>query len=113
MRVEPLQHSTSVVTGPAPGWVVVHPRYRRRFASWGLRAARDFLDLPGEVVSGHPDRHVVRVVLGGRRRVVAFLKREHRVPWRVRFANFRDGFGWMSKSEREALLLAALRRAGI
>jgi tRNA A-37 threonylcarbamoyl transferase component Bud32 len=96
------------------GWVRVHPRWRRRLARWGLTAAGDFLDLPGEVVSGHLDRHVRRVVLGhGRDRVVTFLKREHRVPWRDRLANAWAGFGWVSKSEREARLLRDLRHARV
>jgi hypothetical protein len=112
----PAESPTAVVTATpaAAGWVVVHPRVRERFARRGLVAAANFLDLPGEVVSGHPDRHVVRVVLGrGRRRLVAYLKREHRVPWLVRLASLRDGFGLVSKSEREARVLHDLRRAGI
>src|SRR5207244_231085 len=53
------------------------------------------------------------VVLGGRPRMVAYVKREHRVPWRVRIGNIRDGFGWVSKSGREARLRRDLRRAGV
>src|SRR5437879_6531456 len=95
----------------AAGWVTVHSRYRRYFTHLGLADARAFLDLPGEVVSGHPNRHVVRIVLGrGRQRFVAFLKREHRVPWRDRLANAWAGFGWVSKSQREAQVLDQLRR---
>ncbi len=94
------------------GWVRVHPRYRRQLARWGLADAQAFLELPGEIVSGHPNRHVVRVVLGrGRRRFMAFLKREHRIPWRSRLASAWAGFGWVSRSEREARLLHDLRRA--
>ena len=60
---------------------------RRRFARWGLTGPDDFLNLPGEIVSGHADRHVVRVVLGrDRSKVVAYLKREHRVRLRDRCA---------------------------
>jgi tRNA A-37 threonylcarbamoyl transferase component Bud32 len=96
------------------GWVTVHPRYRRRFARLGLTRPRDFLSLRGEVVSGHADRHVVRVVLGhGLDRFAAFLKREHRVPWCDRLGNAWAGFGWVSKSEREARLLHELRRKRI
>jgi hypothetical protein len=104
-----------VPTRPAArGWVVVHPRWHRRFVRRGLFTAADFLDLPGDVVSGHADRHVVRVVFGrGLSRTVAFLKREHRVPWRERLRNLLGGFGWSSKSEREARILAGLRRSGI
>src|SRR5207302_2205599 len=72
------------------------------------------LGLPGEVVGGQPDGHVVRVAVGwGGRRVVAFLKREHRVPLRDRLTNLRDGYGWVSKSEREGRLLRDLRRAAL
>jgi tRNA A-37 threonylcarbamoyl transferase component Bud32 len=96
------------------GWIVVHPRYRRRFVRRGLTTAADFIDLPGEVVSGHANRHVVRVVFGrGLSRFVAFVKREHRIPWRERLTNLCDGFAWASKSEREARTLSALRRAGV
>src|SRR5206468_4220680 len=107
MRVEPTPTTAARPAAPtAAGWVVVHPRYRRRFARWGMVAAGDFLDQPGEVVSGHADRHVVHVLLGrGRERCAAFLKREHRVLWRDRLAAAWAGYGWASKSEREARLL--------
>jgi len=79
----------------------------------GFADPRALLDLPGEIVSGHPDRHVVRVVLGtGRGRIVAYLKREHRVPIRERVANACAGFGFVSKSVREARTLEQLRAAG-
>ncbi len=92
----------------------VHPKYRGRFAGLGLVAARDFLDLPGDVIGGHPDRHVVRVELGeGGRRVVAYLKREHRIPWRDRLSNALAGFGWVTKSGREAATLREMADAGL
>src|SRR5688572_10861957 len=88
----------------------ISPRLIRR----GLTEPRALVDLPGEIVSGHPDRHVVRVVLGtGRERVVGYLKREHRVPIRDRVANACAGFGFVSKSVREARTLEQLRAAGI
>lgn len=95
------------------------PADRRSFISpllteRGFCDARALLDLPGEIVSGHPDRHVVRVVLGaGRERLVAYLKREHRVSIRDRVANAFSGFGLVSKSVREARTLEQLRAAGI
>lgn len=114
MRVDHQRPAAPAAARAAAGWVVVQPRYRRRFLAWGLATAGDFLDLPGVIVSGHADRHVVRVVLGrGRKRVVGYLKREHRVPWPVRLANLKDGFGWVSKSRREAVILRDLRRAGL
>jgi tRNA A-37 threonylcarbamoyl transferase component Bud32 len=100
--------------GGRRSFVAVNPRYRRFLERLGLRDADDYLDLPGEVVSGHPDRHVVRVVLGsGLNRRVAFLKREHRVPWSARLASAWHGFGWSSRSLREGRTLRALRAAGV
>ncbi|HEY1380868.1 MAG TPA: lipopolysaccharide kinase InaA family protein [Gemmataceae bacterium] len=115
MRVEPTPTAAAGRAAPtAAGWVIVRARYRRRFARWGLVTAGDFLGLPGEVVSGHADRHAVHVFLGrGRKRLAAFLKREHRVRWRDRLAAAWAGYGWASKSEREARLLSDLRRAGV
>jgi Lipopolysaccharide kinase (Kdo/WaaP) family len=115
MPAEPLPRTVvGSKTRIVAGWVVVHPRYRRRFARRGLTTAADFVDLPGEVVSGHADRHVVRVVFGrGLSRMVGYLKREHRIPWQERARNFFAGFGWVSKSEREARILDNLRRCGV
>ena len=95
---------------PAAGFVVAHPRYRAWLDRGGLTTAAAFLDLPGDVVGGHPDRHVARVVVRGR---VAYLKREHAVGWRVRLKNWRAGFGWVSRSEREAATLRRLEAAGL
>jgi hypothetical protein len=99
---------------PEPGWVVIDPRWRGRFERRGLVTADDFLRLPGDIVSGHADRHVRRIVFGrGLNRAVVFLKREHRVPWPARLRNFCAGYGWVSKSAREAQVLDRLRAAGI
>lgn len=88
---------------------IAPPLIRRGFAD-----PRTLLNLPGEIVSGHPDRHVVRVVLDTNRgRVVAYLKREHRVPIRERAVNACAGFGFVSNSVREARTLEQLRAAGI
>src|SRR5205085_402658 len=76
----------------------------------GLRTARDFLDLPGVVVSGHVGRNVSRVDLGG---TTAYLKREHRVRLRDRTRSWRDGFGWASISAREAAVLRWLEENGL
>lgn len=97
------------------GFVVIHPRYAAAFARWGLANPQDFLDLPGVIVSGHPDRHVLRVELpevlgeGG----VAYLKRQHRVSWRERWQNRWAGFGPVSRSVREAQVLQWLEEARI
>ncbi|MFO0805418.1 MAG: lipopolysaccharide kinase InaA family protein [Gemmataceae bacterium] len=58
------------------GWAEVHPKYREAFAAARLMTAESLLALPGEVVSGHPDRHVVRVELPGG--TVGYLKKQHR-----------------------------------
>src|SRR3954467_8971569 len=76
----------------------------------GLRTARDFLALPGVVVSGHVGRNVSRVDLGG---TTAYLKREHRVRVRDRFRSWLDGFGWSSISAREAAVLCRLDEHGL
>lgn len=94
--------------------VVVHPRYRQWLAKCGLASAESFLALAGEVVCGHPDRHVARVELhAGVKARVAFLKREHLVGRRTRWRNWRAGFGWVSRCEREAVTLKRLEEAGL
>jgi tRNA A-37 threonylcarbamoyl transferase component Bud32 len=76
-------------------------------ASLGLCNGKDFLDLPGVVVSGHVGRNVSRVRLGD---VVAYLKREHRIRKRDRFRSLLAGFRSVSLSEREAVVLNRLRQ---
>lgn len=96
------------------GFVVVHPRYRSWLAKCGLRTADDILNLSGEIVSGHANRHVlqVRIPSGGGTRCL-YLKREHAVNWRIRLRNWRDGFGRVSRAEREAKVLERLEAAGL
>jgi hypothetical protein len=95
-------------------FVITNPTYRDFLDQQGLKTSDDFLSLQGVVVGGHPDRHVVRVGLGtGPDAVDAFLKREHRVPWKERTANLLGGFGFVSKSVREARMLDSARRAGV
>lgn len=91
-------------------FVVVHPRHAALLRELHLTHPDHFLSLRAVLVSGHPDRHVGQVALGPLR---GFLKREHRVPWKDRFAAWWAGFGMASKSEREAQLLATLAAAGI
>ncbi len=92
------------------GFVHINPQYRDSLQAAGLRSAEQFVALPGVVVSGHPDRHVARVQVGS---VLAYLKREHCVRLRDRIANFMAGFGLITRSQREALLLQELTQAGI
>ena len=98
-----LRRTPAAAARPA-GWVELHPDFAGRLA--GL-TADDLLDLPGEVVSGHADRHVVRVELPGAPRAF-YLKRQHRVTWRERLRERRAGFGWASRSAREAAVLREL-----
>lgn len=95
----------------AGGWARFHPTRGEVLRSRGLLTAGQLLELPGEVVSGHADRHVRRVELPGSD-VVYYLKRQHRVGWRERLRQRLAGFGWVSRSEREARLLQQLESAG-
>src|SRR5262249_38299223 len=84
---------------PAGRTLLVNPAQADILRGAGIRTAEDVLALPEEIVSGHPDRQ------GGRGRVrgvVAYLKKEHRVPWMERLRNLWAGFGAASKSWREA-----------
>jgi tRNA A-37 threonylcarbamoyl transferase component Bud32 len=95
----------------AGGWMTVHPRYTALLHDGGLMQPADVIALPGEVVSGHPDRHVVEVRLPGTDDVY-YLKRQHRVGWRERLRQAAAGFGWTSRSEREARVLSHLAARG-
>jgi Lipopolysaccharide kinase (Kdo/WaaP) family len=96
------------------GRVEVHPAVAASITRVGLVSASDFLELPGEVVSGHPDRHVMQVVLdAGGEELPCYLKRQHRVRWKERWNNWLAGAGFVSRSEREGRLLLALEDAGL
>ena len=95
----------AVVPPAEPGWVVYHPRYRSYLRRVGVTSGQAGYDLPGEVVSGHADRHVVRVELPGK---VCYLKREHTVSVRAKWRNWLAGSGPVSRAAREAATLAAL-----
>jgi tRNA A-37 threonylcarbamoyl transferase component Bud32 len=95
-------------------YLEVNPRYRELVERYGLFSPEDFLDLPAEIISGHPGRHVRRVRLdAGVDRFGAFLKREHRVAWKDRVLNALAGYGFISKSHREMLTLRELARSPI
>ncbi len=102
---------SQIVVGPygRGGPLTVHPAFAPTLARLGLNTAASILDLPGEVVSGHPDRHVVRVELGGAG--AFYLKRQHVVGWREKLRNRIAGFGWVSRCEREAEVLRRLEAA--
>lgn len=90
--------------------IEVHPEYSETLARLGLATATDFLRLEGTILGGHPDRHVLQVSLSLGN---CFLKKEHRVSWRDRFAHWWRGAGAISKSTREGRLLRQLEAAGI
>jgi tRNA A-37 threonylcarbamoyl transferase component Bud32 len=95
-------------------FVEVHPRYRLFMRRQGLTEARHFLDLSAAVISGHPGRSVARVAFtDDDETIYAFLKRESRVSWLVRLAGATAGFGFVSRSLREARTLEALQREGV
>jgi tRNA A-37 threonylcarbamoyl transferase component Bud32 len=92
----------------------INRRYQALCRRLGLVAAEDFLQLPAVIVSGHPDRHVARVTLGeGAGAVRGYLKREHYVRRKERLRNALDGFGFVSKSAREATVLRCAADAGV
>lgn len=108
-----MPRETTIVRPTNPsggGWVEVNPAFASRFAALGIDSAAVFLELPGEVVCGHPDRHVVRVALPCG---VFYLKRQHAVTWRERLRNRLAGFGWVSRCGREAELLTQLAAEGL
>jgi tRNA A-37 threonylcarbamoyl transferase component Bud32 len=95
-------------------FLMIPPHRRGLFRRLGKITPGDFLTLTGPVVSGHPGRDVLRITLGeGSEAVPALLKREKRIGWGVRLANALAGFGFASRSLREALALEAARREGI
>lgn len=88
----------------------VLPAWVGWFRRHGLTRPDDCLLTAGDIVSGHRDRHVRALTIDRRK---FFLKVEHRVPWRVRWRNWRDGHGWVSLSAREAQTIGELRAAGV
>ncbi|VTT97343.1 hypothetical protein : Lipopolysaccharide core heptose(I) kinase OS=Pseudomonas bauzanensis GN=CF98_17255 PE=3 SV=1: Kdo [Gemmataceae bacterium] len=90
----------------------MNPAFAERFHALGIDTAAGFLELAGEVVSGHPDRHVVRVELPGFA-AAFYLKRQHAVTWRERLRNWAAGFGRVSRCEREATVLKQLQASGL
>jgi tRNA A-37 threonylcarbamoyl transferase component Bud32 len=96
--------------GIVMAYLVIPPRYRALLTGLGRASTRELLAWSGVIVSGHPTRHVLRVQAGAE---TFILKKEHRVPWRDRLANAWAGFGWSSKSVREARLLHRLEASGV
>lgn len=96
--------------GEPGGTLTVHSPFSELFARVGLNTASAFLDLSGEVVSGHADRHVVRVEISGAPRAF-YLKRQHVVGAREKLRNWFAGFGGVSRCEREVKVLQQLEAA--
>lgn len=90
------------------GTLTIHPAFSGLFSRLGLTTAAAFLDLTGEIISGHPDRHVVRIELPGAAHAF-YLKRQHIVGWREKLRNWWAGFGAVSRCEREGQLLQHLQ----
>ncbi len=102
-----LREPQVVVAPPDSRGVIINPAFAELFARLGLNSATSFLELPGEVVSGHPDRHVLRVELPGAQHAF-YLKRQHVVGWREQLRNRLAGFGWSARCQREAEMLKQL-----
>jgi tRNA A-37 threonylcarbamoyl transferase component Bud32 len=95
-------------------FVEINSRYAGLLHGEGLDSPERFLELQGVIVSGHPDRNVSRVTVGPfPHEITCFMKREHHIPWRDRLANAWAGFGFVSKSQREALTLQALEHSTV
>lgn len=92
----------------------IHPQYRPLLAKQGLTTVEQFLELPAVIISGHRHRNVAQVTLATDAGALhAYLKREVSIPWRDYLANALAGFGFVSRSYREALTLRVARRGGI
>jgi tRNA A-37 threonylcarbamoyl transferase component Bud32 len=100
------------------GWqrpyLVINSRYAERFRRSSLTDPVAILQIPALIVSGHPDRNVASVSLKFENEEIhAFLKREHIVRLKERLLNAFAGFGFVSKSHREAVILRRAQEAGI
>src|SRR6202453_3627412 len=90
------------------GFVTMHPAHRAWLRSLRLTDPEHFLGLEALIVSGNPGRQVATLVLWeGRNMRILYLKREQGGRWATRLLNFLSGFGWVSRSVREAQLLEA------
>lgn len=107
-------HARTSETRSRGARLLVNPHYNALLERAGLTRVEDFLALPAVIIWGHRGRHVAQLELSdGAVTVSAFLKREHSVPWKVYLASAWAGFGWVSRSYREALTLRELQAAGV
>jgi len=95
-------------------YLEINPRYREFCQRNGLTTAADFMALPAVIVSGHPNRHVTQVTIGsGPTALVGFMKRDLHISWAERLRNAIAGFGFVSRSCREARVLRNLEKVGV
>jgi tRNA A-37 threonylcarbamoyl transferase component Bud32 len=95
-------------------YIEINPKYQQSMQQRGLLGAEDFINLPSVIVSGHLDRNVARASLpGGSPLLGVVIKREHRILWKNRWRNASAGFGFVSKSHREAITLQRLKEAKV
>jgi heptose I phosphotransferase len=96
------------------GRLRLHPDHQSWLAGLGLTTADDFHSLHSLVVSGHPNRQVLRLDLGeGDEARTLYLKRQHRIGWTERLRNLLGGRGWVSNGAAEAVVLEQLEAAGL
>jgi tRNA A-37 threonylcarbamoyl transferase component Bud32 len=86
----------------------VNPKYQSLLARLGLVRPDDVLAVRGPIISGHPGRNVTHMSLSPAGPPLAFLKREYIVSGRDRLGSALAGFGFVSRSRREGLVLKAL-----
>jgi tRNA A-37 threonylcarbamoyl transferase component Bud32 len=86
-------------------YLKMHSHYAGELRKQQLRSFDDFMAAPGRSIGRHRNREVV--LLQGHS-FEGYLKREIRVAWRDRFANWRAGYGLVSKSRREWMILHEL-----
>ncbi len=106
-RSDVVYRPTTPATG---GHCAINPQFAGVLASLGIDSPGGFLELPGEIICGHPDRHVVRVVLPCG---TFYVKRQHAVTRREQLRNWFAGFGLVSRCRREAAILQQLDSAGL
>lgn len=94
------------------GRIVVNTDDVSKLHNIGIKSVTDFLNLTGEVISGHPDRHVMRVELPGFN-LPLYLKRQHQLNRWEGLRNWLAGYGWITRCEREGVVLRQLAAAGL
>jgi tRNA A-37 threonylcarbamoyl transferase component Bud32 len=94
-------------------YVEINPHYQEAFLRQGLATPDDFGRLPSVIISGHPDRNVARIDPRLTAPHPMLIKREHMLLWKHRLVNALAGFKFVSRSQREAIILQKLAAAGV